>query len=620
MANSLVNDSGAEQLPTATEKKQVNNTPPTRIPRRKLTLITITLLLNILHWSSFVCASTAIYQIASTPDDRTSLPSEILTLLSAFVTISYTYLHTIISLKQRIWMHQTGHLSAIKKSSYFATRHAISLCVFWLLTVGWDMILVARRPVCLPKAPDLQVWESGSVCHVARLGMAFAVIALVASLTLFGVLGTVRRPFEAHLYKHGYRPPVDPFATPTASRGTSPIRHTPRWTANRPGRRRRSISTQRSISDSDVETLDLSNSSPPNTIHAPSPQRLLGGFGTFTSKFTPPPIPPEFMQPMRVASFEALPPIFQPTASHRFLTRPPRLSGNVSTSGYVGPSVAPQYSASTWRALHPANPSPLRPASRSQPHLPNTAISHSARYSRSSVSLTRPRRLSGATPNGSVAWSSRSGSTGPEGRSTPAPGDETSDRRASAKEIAFAIMNGTPIPGTTRPETRGKGHKRRASAPDAPLADDETDRKAMGWKPQLADEPRTDTLSVPIKLHHLTRSSSAEFMSRFSPDSSPDNTDITPRGELERNIDVRSRVMKELPFTRQTLTLPVAPAGRVSDGARSSIVEAAAAMVSKMPPDLMVPKTRVLHSEPDKRRKMRFEDVKNKPLPKIAKL
>lgn len=82
MADSSTNDRGAEQLPTTTEKKQVDNAPRKHFPRRKLTLITITLLLNVLHWSSFICAFTAIYQIASTPDDKTSLPSEILTLLS----------------------------------------------------------------------------------------------------------------------------------------------------------------------------------------------------------------------------------------------------------------------------------------------------------------------------------------------------------------------------------------------------------------------------------------------------------------------------------------------------------------------------------------------------------
>jgi formiminotetrahydrofolate cyclodeaminase len=73
--------------------------------------------------------------------------------------------------------------------------------------------------------------------------------------------------------------------------------------------------------------------------------------------------------------------------------------------------------------------------------------------------------------------------------------------------------------------------------------------------------------------------------------------------------------MKELPFTRPTSSVPAGSGG----GARSSVVEAAAAMVSRMPSDLLVGK-RVLHSEPVARRKMRFEEVKNKPLPKIAML
>jgi hypothetical protein len=75
-------------------------------------------------------------------------------------------------------MHQRRHSSAIKKTSYIAIRFAISLCIIWLFTVGWDMITVARRPTCLPEAPGLQAWEVGSVCAIARLGMAFAVISL----------------------------------------------------------------------------------------------------------------------------------------------------------------------------------------------------------------------------------------------------------------------------------------------------------------------------------------------------------------------------------------------------------------------------------------------------------
>jgi hypothetical protein len=75
-------------------------------------------------------------------------------------------------------MHQGRDSSAIKKTSYIATRFAITLCVLWLLTVGWDMIIVARRPKCLAEAPGLQAWESGTVCSIARLGIAFAVISL----------------------------------------------------------------------------------------------------------------------------------------------------------------------------------------------------------------------------------------------------------------------------------------------------------------------------------------------------------------------------------------------------------------------------------------------------------
>jgi hypothetical protein len=48
----------------------------------------------------------------------------------------------------------------------------------WLLTSGWNMILVARRPTCLPGAAELDGWEVGRTCQVGRVGIAFAMIAL----------------------------------------------------------------------------------------------------------------------------------------------------------------------------------------------------------------------------------------------------------------------------------------------------------------------------------------------------------------------------------------------------------------------------------------------------------
>ena len=40
------------------------------------------------------------------------------------------------------------------------------------------MILIARRPGCLPNQLDGQSWEAGITCLVSRVGMALATIAL----------------------------------------------------------------------------------------------------------------------------------------------------------------------------------------------------------------------------------------------------------------------------------------------------------------------------------------------------------------------------------------------------------------------------------------------------------
>lgn len=80
----------AGQLPIIDEKREIPSKPYTGVPRRKITLITITILLNILHWSSLICVFTSIYQIAATPDDKTSIPSEVLTLLSVSFSKSET--------------------------------------------------------------------------------------------------------------------------------------------------------------------------------------------------------------------------------------------------------------------------------------------------------------------------------------------------------------------------------------------------------------------------------------------------------------------------------------------------------------------------------------------------
>jgi hypothetical protein len=98
--------------------------------------------------------------------------------MQAVATISYTIIHTVFSLKQSTWEHRQQRVSAAKKSSYVAIRLVVLLCVLWLLTFGWDMILVARTPICLSKASGLNRWQYGSTCHISRVAMVFAAIAL----------------------------------------------------------------------------------------------------------------------------------------------------------------------------------------------------------------------------------------------------------------------------------------------------------------------------------------------------------------------------------------------------------------------------------------------------------
>ncbi|KAF2024378.1 hypothetical protein EK21DRAFT_104688 [Setomelanomma holmii] len=576
MAGSNSSSGGSTKLPsTKNEKKTGAINITVNIPRRKLTLVTITLLLNILHYSALACLFTTVWQISVAPKDATSLPSEILTLISIIATFFYTGLHTIISYKQKIWMRQRRHLFAIKRTSYVAIRVAVTLCVLWLQP---------RR------ATGLQSWEFGMECRISRASMTFAMINLVASFISFGVLAVIRRPFEANLFRHGFQPPVNPFATPCVSRDTSPLRNA---SERRLRGSRRSAFTRRSPSIvSDVTTLDLSNSPPPPMIHAPT------------------------------SSLDKLPPVFRASASHPALTLPPRLAGAVSLTGIIPLFVAPQFSASTWKALRPST------------------FSYHGRYSRSSVSLTRPHRLSTTTPAGSVDWTSQSGSTGPEGRDTPGSEEDNADRRASAQDTAFATLNGLPVPGTTRPKTRGNQHSRTASAPDATLGAEEppqTDRMAMGWKPQLVgqrataeEEAEIEAPPAPTKLPRIVRSSSADLLSRFSPDTSPDNDDKTPRRELEYNIDAHARVMKELPFRRSRSDSYLGNSDADATVGASSFEQAAAAMVGNMPLDLKLGKNvgRTSHSEEARKRDggsegggsgvLTYEQLKNKPLPNIA--
>jgi len=388
------------------------------------------------------------------------------------------------------------------------------------------------------------------------------------------MLAIVSRPFEAHLFKHGYQPSVDSDSTPSISRTnttTPPMSGSLEKYERGQGRRRSTSIESDNSSNTNVSSIHLSNSTPPMFYHS------------------------------RTSSS---------------LSRTPHFSGLDRNPIFVQPSsVQAQYAPSTWRAIHPA--ASTLPVSRSYPHLPSASMSHQSLYSRSSISLTRPSRLSYASPPGT---SSSSGSSRPDSRDKISLGEIDAEGRASASEIAFALVNGTEIPGTLRPKNQ-TGHSRIVSAPNTTSSAPQpyhSGRMAKGWKPQLVDIGPSKARVRAAKHLELARSSSTGFLDRFSPDSSPD---ASPNNDIRRP----HRPFGNEPNTRNAIQEP--PKVRELKSARKqhsrissapTPAEAAQFMVMQMPDDLQTYHTRSKSADAGLMLRLPFEAVKNKPLPRIA--
>ncbi|KAF2021138.1 hypothetical protein BU24DRAFT_446225 [Aaosphaeria arxii CBS 175.79] len=632
------------------EASKISN-PIRTLPRRQLTLIGVTVCLNILLWSSIFVLITSFYVIASDPTDTTNIPTHVLTLLSSVGSIGYVVLHTVFSLKQRIWRHQKRHPSITKMTSYVAVRVAVSITILWLLTSGWNMITVARQPICLPARPGLEGWEAGGTCVVSRVAFAVTFIAL--------------RPFEAHVFKSAYLQSTEYDSSPALGRRSSASRSTS-FGSGRYGYNHIPASIHRSspsnVSNADVETLDLNSSTPPpSMIHAPAPIRSIG-LGIFTSQAQPPPLPAAYVPSRKASPFENEPPIFQPSASYHHLPQPPRMTTLVTPSGFVPLSVPMQYPASAWRAVHPMYPSPLGQNTGSQAAAhshtaPGRNFSYRSGYSRSSISLTRPHRLSTATPpGGSGTWSSRSCSSGPgdDGRSSPLSGgasrSTSGTRQASSDDIAYAILNGTAIPGLDVPRVPYVAeHSRSASAPDATCGAQEDgeaagERKAKGWKPSTgggrykqssSDQSRDTSASTDRSFYHslFPRSSSADLFGRPTADSGLANVanGVNRDAEKESEIGLRiARTIKEMPFRKSrsatSLRPPQYPTAPSSSSAAAATAERQAPppVISRMPQRPRIQKKTVdvwggaaAVVDPDLHKMTTLDKLKNKPLPAV---
>jgi len=460
----------------------------------------------------------------------------------------------------------------------------------------------------------------------------------VASCALFGVLATVRRPFEAHLFQHGFQRPQNLMPALCETRKPSYTRRPSYASEKYPLGHQRSTSSFRTaetnVSGAEADTLDWNFRLPALSSRAPSPAESLG-LGIFTSNSVPPPIPSAYATPPRLQSPGAFAPTLHPTVSQNLLTRPPRLSGQDRTfSSAPSAVVAAQYSASTLRALHPPQPSKPR-TSRSHSQLPSLSYSYRDQYSRSAASLTRPHRLSTMTSVGSADWSLRNGSSGHARLYSVSSAEDSVERKRSAREVVAMSKCGSSHSESSSTTNEKVFHRRPSSAPasDAVRGIDglqRSSRMAMGWKPHLAG-PRTHRSQNALRLssqqaslerrhaQKLVHSSSTGFLGNFSPDIRPYNDGTTLEDMHRQGLLSRGMVgRKPPPIQRSFSANEVMSTPDTMNGAVDP-AQATAVMMRKMPQDIRLHGRKSTGAGVERPKKARFDDPRNPPSPRAAR-
>ncbi|KAK8238801.1 hypothetical protein HDK77DRAFT_278808 [Phyllosticta capitalensis] len=172
--------------------------------RRRITLLAITICLHVLFWSSLLPFVTMLALFGAHNMDSTVLPSAILTIISAVLSICYLILHSFISRRQHAWTQEETLARRVSIICDVAYRVAASVPIFWFLTTIWNIIIAVRQPFCLLTESagtiDQEFWRIGSACAAVRSSVAISLIALISSCTLFAIVSKVRRPFEASLF------------------------------------------------------------------------------------------------------------------------------------------------------------------------------------------------------------------------------------------------------------------------------------------------------------------------------------------------------------------------------------------------------------------------------------
>lgn len=303
-------------------------------------------------------------------------------------------------------------------------------------------------------------------------------------------MAAVRRPFEAHLFACGQCKSTNPNTIPQASRRPSEDRAaTEKWAPESNMSAYSHAKSTLTFTNADIETLDLNASRPTSILQPPSPKRDQAGLGIFTSSFAPSPLLPAFTVSAESPSVQCQPPASYPFAHRRRLSLTPRTDTLLAPAAYVPYSIPIEFSASAQRAVHPDTSAPYRP----QPYLRSMSIfSNYHRYSQSSISLSRPPRLSSSTPiphlecsSGSSTLRSFKGISETDD-SPSSKSSNPSDKRPDAAGIVYTTVNNTSFLGTAKASHRN--HWRTFSTPNVTSNAKQAgsgERMAMGWKPNL---------------------------------------------------------------------------------------------------------------------------------------
>ncbi|KAF2455713.1 hypothetical protein BDY21DRAFT_71019 [Lineolata rhizophorae] len=147
------------------------------MPRRQWTLIAITTSLVVLLSTSILALLISIGLFGAGYVDLTILPAEILTLVASIVSICYIAFHSFISSRQHSWS-QDQTAPYLRNSCYIAIRAIVALCILWLLASGWNLIIAAREPVCLPDGSMGEPWQVGTSCRLERFSATLSILAL----------------------------------------------------------------------------------------------------------------------------------------------------------------------------------------------------------------------------------------------------------------------------------------------------------------------------------------------------------------------------------------------------------------------------------------------------------